>query len=153
VASESNGVPPERITTGRMGKDWTQGSIFKNLVSLGWPMAVTQTLTMLGPTVDMIWVGKLGPTAIAAVGVSGVIVQIAQGAMMGLSSGVRALIARSIGAKDTETANRTAQQGVVITAFYAIFIAIIGIFFSEEIISIIHPSPEVARIGAAYLRI
>jgi putative MATE family efflux protein len=136
-----------------MRQDWTQGSIFKNLLLLSWPIAVTQTLMMIGPTIDMIWVGKLGPTAIAAVGVSGTVVQLGMGAMMGLTAGMRALIARSIGAKDIETANRVAQQATVITAVYAILMALTGAFFSEEIMALVHPSPEVIKVGATYLRI
>lgn len=101
----------------------------------------------------MIWVGKLGPAAIAAVGVSGVAVQLAQGAMMGLTTGMRALIARSIGAKDPETANRVAQQAITICAVYAIIVAIIGIFFSEEIVSLVTTSPDIVSLGATYLRI
>lgn len=138
---------------GRMNRDWTQGNIFKNLVALSWPIAITQGLMTLGPTIDMIWVGKLGPIAIAAVGVSGVCVQLAQGIMMGLTNGMRALIARSIGAKDIETANLAAQQAAAVTMIYAVIMALIGIFFSEEIIGIIRPSPEVITVGAAYLRI
>jgi len=37
------------------GRDWTRGSIFHNLLSLSWPMMVNQSLNMLGPTVDIIW--------------------------------------------------------------------------------------------------
>ena len=107
----------------------------------------------LGPTIDMIWVGKLGSTAIAAVGVSGVAVQLAQGAMMGLTVGTRALIARFIGAKDVATANRVAQQAVVIAALYAIPMALIGAFFSEEIMSLVTSAPDVISVGAVYLRI
>jgi putative MATE family efflux protein len=153
VASKSNGVPSERMITGRMGKDWTQGSIFKNLVSLSWPMTVTQTLMSLGPTIDMIWVGKLGPVAVAAVGVSGVVVQLAQGLMMGLTTGMRALISRAIGANDMETARRVAQQAVVVTAVYSILMALIGHFFGERIVSFISSDPEVIRLGTMYLRI
>ena len=138
---------------GRIGRDWTRGSILSNVIQLSWPMAVTQTLMMIGPTIDMIWVGKLGTAEIAAVGISGTVVQLGMGAMMGLTTGVRALIARFIGAQDTETANRVAQQAMTITAIYAILTAIIGAFFSESIISLVHPDPDVIRIGASYLRI
>jgi len=138
---------------GRIGRDWTRGSILSNVIQLSWPMAVTQTLMMIGPTIDMIWVGKLGTAEIAAVGISGTVVQLGMGAMMGLTTGVRALIARFIGAQDTETANRVAQQAMTITAIYAILTAIIGAFFSERIISLVHPDPDVIRIGASYLRI
>lgn len=135
------------------GRDFTQGSIFKNLLVLSWPMAVTQSLMTLGPTIDMIWVGKLGPLAIAAVGVSGVAVQLAQGAMMGLTTGMRALIARFIGSKDMELANRVAQQAIVVSMIYSILIAIIGVFYSEEIVSLVTSDPDIIAIGASYLRI
>jgi putative MATE family efflux protein len=137
----------------RISRDWTQGNIFRNVLQLSWPIAVTNALMMVGPTIDMIWVGKLGPTAIAAVGISGTVVQLGMGAMMGLTTGLRALIARSIGAGDYHTANRTAQQAMVITAAYALLMAIIGIFFSEHIISLVGPSDDVISVGAAYLRI
>ncbi|MDP2920682.1 MAG: MATE family efflux transporter, partial [Dehalococcoidia bacterium] len=134
-------------------RDWTQGSIFKNLLLLSWPIAVTNTLMMLGPTIDTIWVGKLGSVAIAGVGVAGVAVQLAMGAMMGLTAGMRALIARFIGARDVASANRVAQQAAVVSVLYSVFTAIIGVFYSDEIIRLVGVRPEVVEIGAAYLRI
>ena len=153
VPTETGRTTGENLASRRMGHDWTKGSILKNLLLLSWPMAVTQTLMSLGPTIDMIWVGKLGPMAIAAVGVSGVAVQLVQGAMMGLTQGVRALIARSIGAKDMATANRVAQQAFVVCITYSILMAIIGIFFAEEIVSLVTTNTEIISVGASYLRI
>jgi putative MATE family efflux protein len=137
----------------RLKQDWTQGSIFKNIILLSWPMTVTQTLMSFGPTIDLIWVGKLGPVAIAGVGVSGVVVQLAQGAMMGLTTGMRALIARSVGAKDMDTASRVAQQAVIISAIYSILMALIGHFFAAPIVTLITQDPEIDAVGEMYLRI
>ena len=92
------GAAKDRSVSRRMMRDWTEGNILKNMLALSWPMTVTQTLMSLGPTIDMVWVGKLGDAAVAAVGVSGVVVQLAQGVMMGFTTGMRALIARAIGA-------------------------------------------------------
>jgi putative MATE family efflux protein len=116
-------------------------------------MTVTQTMMSLGPTIDLIWVGKLGDVAVAGVGVSGVVVQLAQGVMMGFAQGMRALIARFIGAKDVHTANRVAQQAVVVSAAYAILMALIGHFFGEKIVSFITSDPEIISVGTTYLRI
>ncbi len=46
----------------------------------------------------MIGVGKLGATSIAGVGVSGMVVMLVNSAMMGLSTGLRAMVARFVGA-------------------------------------------------------
>jgi Na+-driven multidrug efflux pump len=85
----------------------------------------------------MIWVGKLGDAAVASVGVSGVVVQLAMGVMMGFTQGMRALISRFIGAKDMQTAHRVAQQAVVVSTAYAILMALFGHFFGEKIVSFI----------------
>jgi putative MATE family efflux protein len=148
---ERTAEPPK--LKGPARRDWTQGNIFKNLLMLSWPMMVTQTLMSLGPTIDMIWVGKLGGVAVAAVGVSGVVVMLAQGVMMGFTTGMLALIARAIGAKDMMTANRVAQQAVVVTAAYSLLMALIGHFFGEKIIALVSSDPEIVRLGTIYLRI
>jgi putative MATE family efflux protein len=134
-------------------KDWTKGSIVSNLWSLSWPVMVSNSVNMLGPTVDMIWVGKLGPTAIAAVGVSGMAVMLSQSLMMGLFGGLRAMVARFVGAGDSQSANHVSQQAFVIGTVFSIFMAIIGIFFSEHILRLFGVSPEVISEGAAYMRI
>ncbi len=144
---------PNRPHSVRNIKDLTQGSIVKNLVTISWPMTIAQTLMSLGPTIDMIWVGKLGDAAVAAVGVSGVIVQLAQGIMMGFTTGMRALISRAIGAKDMETAKRAAQQAVVVSATYALLMALVGHFFGEYIMRFITSDPQIVSMGTAYLRI
>ena len=138
---------------GAFGKDWTQGSIAGNLLRLSWPMVITSTLMMLGPTIDMIWVGKLGSASVAGVGVAGIAVQLTMGAIMGLAMGMRALIARFIGAGDTDSANQVAQQGFVISGGFAVLLAVIGIFLTEQILGIFGLEPDVMVEGVAYLRI
>jgi len=136
-----------------MGRDWTKGSITRNLLSLSWPMIVSNSLNMIGPTVDMIWVGRLGAADIAAVGVAGIAVMLVQSALMGLCMGLRAMVARFIGAGDEDSANRVAQQALVVGAVSSIILAIIGIFFAEGILTLVGLAPDVIELGAAYLRI
>jgi len=135
------------------GRDWTQGSIFGNLLKLSWPMVITSTLMMLGPTIDMIWVGKLGSASVAGVGVAGIAVQITMGAMMGLVMGMRALIARFVGARDPDSANLVAQQGFIVSGGFALLVALVGIFFAERILGIFGLEPDVMTEGVPYLRI
>jgi len=134
-------------------RDWTKGSITGNLLSLGWPMIVGGSLNMLGPTIDMIWVGKLGAASIAGVGVSGMVVMLVNSMMMGLFMGLRAMVARFIGAGDAKGANHVAQQALVVSIAYSMTMAIIGILFAEPILAVFGLESEVITEGAAYLRI
>ncbi|MFC2012015.1 MATE family efflux transporter [Chloroflexota bacterium] len=136
-----------------LDKDWTKGSIIGNLWSLSWPMMISQSLMMLGPTIDMIWIGKLGTTAIAAVGVSAMAVMTANSLTMGVFTGLRAMVARFIGAGDTDGANHVAQQAFILGAIVAAVIALIGITLSEQILTVLGVEADVIELGAAYMRI
>ncbi|MBN2240052.1 MAG: MATE family efflux transporter [Dehalococcoidales bacterium] len=135
------------------GDNWVTGSILRNLLRLSWPMIIGNMVNMLGPTVDMIWVGRLGSAAIAAVGVSGTAVMLAQSSLMGLFTGMRAMVARFVGANDDEQANHIAQQAIVIGAGSSIVMAVIGIFLSEQILELLGVGDDVIAEGASYMRI
>jgi putative MATE family efflux protein len=134
-------------------RDWTQGSIIGNLFSLAWPIMIGGVLNMLGPTVDMIWVGKLGSASIAGVGISGMAVMVINSLRMGLSTGTRAMIARFVGAGDFEGANHVAQQAFIISAAFSTFMAVIGLFLAEPILLVFGVEADVVAEGAAYMRI
>lgn len=138
---------------GRFEKNWTEGPILRNLWSLSWPMVVTNSLMMLGPTIDMIWVGKLGSSSVAGVGVSGMAVQMVNGAMMGLAMGMRAVVSRYMGAGDIRGAVHAARQGFVLSATFSVLMAVIGFFLAEEILLLFGLEPEVVSEGAGYMKI
>jgi putative MATE family efflux protein len=134
-------------------RDWTEGSIVHNLWSLSWPMMISSSLMTLGPTIDMIWIGKLGSSSMAAVGVSGMAVMVANSMIMGVFTGLRAMVARFVGAGDIHGANHITQQAFTLGAAMAAFMAIIGIFFSEQILNLLGVEADVIELGAAYMRI
>src|SRR3989304_211469 len=134
-------------------KDWTKGSILGNLWSLAWPMMVTQAITTLGPTIDMIWVGKLGAASMAGVGVSGMVVMLVSSVRTGLQTGTRAILARSIGAGEKEVANHVANQSFVVSILFAILTAVIGLFLSRQMLQVMGLEPDALAEGTAYLRI
>ena len=155
----SRGARKASTESGREGKvarqnrDWTQGSIMGNLWGLAWPMSISALVEQLGPTVDMIWMGRLGQAAMAGVGVASLAVMTVNAARMGLNTGLRAMIARAIGAHDLDEANRVAQQGLVASTIFAVIMALIGIFLSESILRLLGVEPDVVREGTAYMQI
>ena len=142
-----------QISGDRFDRDWTKGGLMRNLWSLSWPMVITNTFMMLGPTIDMIWVGRLGSASIAGVGVSGMAVMLLNSMMMGLAQGMRAVISRYVGAVDFEGAIHAARQALVICAGFSVIMAIIGIFLAEPILILLGLEPDVVAEGAAYMRI
>ncbi len=134
-------------------KDWTKGNVFHNILSLSWPIVVGNSLNLLGPLIDMVWIGRLGVASIAGVGVASMAVMLITSARMGLTTGTRAIIARFIGSDDAVGANHVAQQAFVISGGYVIIVASIGYLFAEQIMTMFGLEADVVSEGAAYLRI
>jgi len=135
------------------GRDWTKGSIIRNILLLSSPIIISSSLNVLGPVIDMIWVGKLGAAPIAGVGVAGMVVMVVNSAMMGLIIGVRAMVARFVGAGDAVGANHAARQAFVISTSFSIVMASIGIFLAEPILILMGLEADVVAEGAIYMRI
>jgi len=107
----------------------------------------------MGPTIDLMWIGKLGSAPLAGVGVATMLVMMVNSARMGLQTGTRAMIARFVGAGDEEGANHVAQQAFVISIVFSSIIAAIGIFLSEPILRLLGLEAEVIKEGTSYIRI
>jgi putative MATE family efflux protein len=140
-------------TAAYKGRDWTQGSILKNLLSLSWPMVISNTLNVIGPAIDLIWMGKLGPDAIAAVGIAGMIVMLVNSFFMGIFTGLRSMVARFIGASDRQGAIHVSQQAFVLAGLLGLIMAIIGISLDRWMLGVMGLAPDVLEIGAIYMRI
>jgi len=134
-------------------RDWTQGNILGNVLKLSWPMVLSNTLIMLGPFLDMIWVGRLGTAEMAAIASSGIAVGLVVTAVMGLSTGSRAMIARYIGAGDIEGAKHIARQSLFIALVFSIGMAGIGFFLASGFLKLLGLSFEVIAVGTPYVRI
>lgn len=134
-------------------RDLTKGSIISALWTLGWPITVTTMVMMSGQIIDMIWIGKLGPAEMAGVGISGIVVALINSLIMGLFTGLRAMVARYVGAGDKKQANEVAQQAFVIGAALSLVLAVIGQLFATEIMRLWKLDPDVIAAGASYMRI
>jgi putative MATE family efflux protein len=134
-------------------RDWTKGNTVRNLLSLSWPMMVTEGLYILGISIDMVWVGRLGPAVIAGVGVAGIFAGLQMLIMTGLSVGTRAMVARCVGADDAPTAVHAAQQAMVIALAYTVVMTAAGVLFAKPILALMGLEPDVVNEGAKYMRI
>jgi putative MATE family efflux protein len=147
-----NGERSLRKGTG-LTKDWTKGSILGNLLLLSWPMMMMEALYVMSQIVDMIWIGGLGPSAIAGVGVANTVLLLVMSMDFGLIVGVRAMVARHVGAGDIAGANYIAGQAFVLIVIWGALIMGTGILLAEPIIRMFGVEPQVVREGTAYLRI
>lgn len=134
-------------------RDWTRGSIFHNLLLLSWPMVLLESMFMVSQLVDMIWIGRLGPDAIAGVGVASIIIMLVMSMDFGLIVGVRAMVARFVGANDIPGANHIAAQAIILGVVWGGMMMMVGLFAGEAITRLFGLEEAVIEESMGYLRI
>ena len=126
-------------------------SIWQRTFTLGWPIAVEETLTTLMRTVDIVITGLFSPAAVAAVGLADLYAQIPQRIGQGLGTGAIAISSQDTGRGADRTRNRATTQAIIIGALCGIPLVIVGLLFSHALIAILGAESEVAHLGGLYL--
>jgi len=133
--------------------DLVSGSIVRNLLKLAVPMILGNVMYTLFSVVDMIFVGRLGPEAIAAISLSGTVLFIIMAATTGISVGTTAMVSRAIGAKDRLQADTVAAQSVMLGIMVSALLAVLGILSSEQLLTLIGARGETLALAEGYLNI
>lgn len=138
-----------RVATTR---DLTTGNIVSNLWHLALPVMVGGALLDVFNIVDMIFVGRLGPDAIAAVSISGVLMGLIRMVAMGISTGTVALISRFVGRSERETAQLVLGQSITLSLLASLLVAVFGVILAAPILRALGAAEAVIPHGVAYLR-
>jgi putative MATE family efflux protein len=136
-----------------MARDLTTGSIPLHI----WKLAIPSVLSLLGITVnnfiDGVWVGKLGPEALAAIAPSAFVIWLIFSLMDIVPVGLVAVISRYYGEKSMAKASETSVKMLQFTVMASILFMFIGLFVSRYILGFVGVSPVVVRLGNIYLQI
>ena len=101
-----------RPLTDKEVNDETHGDLNRVVWKLAWPSVLAMLLQTLNSFMDRGFVGKLGPDALAAVGVGGQIMFVVFSLGMSISVGSTALVARFTGAQKPEEARVAGNQAL-----------------------------------------
>jgi putative MATE family efflux protein len=131
-------------------EDYTSGSLSRAITLLAIPMMLELVMESTFGLVDIYFVGKLGPNAVATVGLSASVLVILFAIALGLSMGATALVARRIGEGDPEGAGRAAGQAILAGIFFSVPPALAGVAFAPQLLGWMGAEPEVLA-GSSYL--
>ncbi len=123
-----------------------------DVIHLAWPAVIEQLLVQIFNMVDMMMVGGVGPAAIAAIGLTNQPIFLAMAAFMALNVGTTALVARFIGAGETEEANTAARQSLLIIVVLGAIATAILYVFAEPLVLFMGAKPDAVGYGVDYMQ-
>ena len=106
------------------------------LWSIALPVMAGMAIQTMYSIVDMLFIGRLGGDAIAAVAFNFPIFFFVMGLSFGLGSGVTASIARYIGSNDKVNADNAAEHAVVIAFLISLLLTSLGLIYGLSLIHI-----------------
>lgn len=134
-------------------QDYTTGSIPMAVILLAIPMILELSLESIFAVVDMFFVSKLGPAAIATVGLTESVITIVYSVGMGLGMAATAIVARRVGEKNLEGAAHAGAQAIIISIIISVILGILGVAYASDILKFMGASPEVVEQGTSFAQI
>ncbi|MFP4199720.1 MAG: MATE family efflux transporter, partial [Halanaerobium sp.] len=131
-----------------------EDSSTKKVISkLAWPVIAEQSLATITHIVDMMMVGRLGASAVAAIGLTMQPVFFSTALASALGVGTTALVSRFVGADENEKAASVLQQSVLLSIIFSVVFAAIFYFFAPLLLNLMGGEAVVIRLGTGYLRV
>src|SRR3984957_9279492 len=106
--------------------DYTAGPIPRAILMLAIPMVLEMALESVFAVTDVFFVGRLGPDAVATVGITESLLAVIYALDAGLSMGAAATVARRTGERDPEGAARAAVQAVWLGVAVTVILGVAG---------------------------
>ncbi len=128
-------------------------AFWRGVILLSLPVAAQMLLQSLLGMADVIMVGDLGSSAIAAVGLAAKIHFLLLVLMSGLATGCSILIAQYIGAKDFASCQRTLAVTLLVGTLVMLPFTLVFGLAAKTWVGWINPDPEVVGLAAQYLMI
>ena len=142
------------MKTTKLSKDFTSGSIAKQLFSLMIPFMLSNALQVLYSTIDMIIVGKyVGTAGLSAVSQSSSILNFATMVCLGFANGGQVLIAQAIGADKKKETNSIIGTLFTVILSMGLLFSIVILCSKSLVIRVMNIPPESTSMSEGYLLI
>ncbi len=116
--------------------DYTKIPLRKAVFLLAVPMVLELVLESTFAVVDIFFVAKLGPSAVATVGLTESFLFVLYAIGMGLAMAVTAVIARRIGEGKREEAAVAAVQAILVAVLVSVPFAVLGIVYAKDLLQL-----------------
>lgn len=112
----------------------TEGPITKKLLALSLPIMGTSFIQMAYNMIDMIWVGRVGSSAVAAVGTAGFFTWLAMAFVIVSKTGAEIKVAQSVGKQDYYEAKNYIKAALQLNIILGILYSLVIVFFRHPLV-------------------
>ena len=123
--------------------EYTTGPIGRAILLLAIPMVLELVLESVFAVVDVFFVARVGPDAVATVGLTEAMMTLVYAVAMGLGMGATATVARRMGERDPDGAAIAAVQAIAIGVLFSVPLGLLGFSFARPLLALMGAGPDV----------
>ncbi|MGB4052564.1 MAG: MATE family efflux transporter [Methanoculleus sp.] len=139
------------MTAQHSGNLLTEGPVEKGLIVVALPIIISNFLASILEVVDMYFIGKLGDIPIAGGAMSISIIVVLTTVIFGTVTATAAFVSRAYGSERFERIPVILAHSLYLVLAFAVVLAVIGAFWSQDLLLLLGADPEVAVVGARFL--
>lgn len=125
----------------------------KLLLSMSLPMIISMIVQALYNVVDSIFVSQISENALTAVSLAYPVQNLMIAVASGTAVGVNALLSRSLGEKNYQQVDKTANTSILLAVIGSLVFCLFGLFCSRIFFTIQTNDPEIIEFGVQYMTV
>ena len=138
----------------RKNVDATKGALIPLIIAYSVPLILSTIVQTLFNAVDMAVLGNMAdPTSVASVGATSSVFSLLVHGFVGISAGLKILLANYIGAKDTKKVTGSISTALIFSFVFGVIIAFFGFVFTPPLLSLTNCPSDCFDGAVIYLRI
>jgi putative MATE family efflux protein len=134
-------------------QDFTKGDLRRAVVLLAIPMVLEMLMESIFAVCDVFFVARLGPDAVATVGLTETVMTLIYALAFGLAMSTTAVVARRWGEGDKDGAARSGVQALMLAVTIGVSLGIPAMIFAPELLGLMRAEPGVIENGVGYTRV
>lgn len=134
--------------------NFAEGKMFEKIIKFVIPLMFSGILQNLFNMADTVVVGRFaGDTPLAAVGATSALTNLILNLFIGLSMGATITISRHYGSKSQKRMSDASHTAIAISLISGVFLAIVGVFVSKPLLTLMGTPDEVLPLSALYMKV
>lgn len=130
-----------------------EGDLLRAIIRLGYPMALNSLVETVYNLADAFWLGRMGPSAVAAPIISFFIIFLIMSIGLGFSVAGTSLVSQYIGDKQEEKANQVAGNLLYYLLLFSVFFVVFGLMFGRTFLELLQTPKDTFANTLSYYRI
>ena len=128
-------------------------TVNKLLISMSLPVIISMLVQALYNVIDSMFVAQISENALTAVSLAFPLQSLMIAVGVGTGVGVNAVLSKSLGQKDFESANKAASNGIILSFLSYVIFALIGVFLTGVFFKSQTSNVEIINHGSQYIYI